>query len=46
VVATDSQSQTYRSVFAAGCLLFLIAAAVNITVFRVQQKFGELSRDG
>lgn len=46
VVATDSQSPAYRSVFAAGCLLFAIAAAVNITVLWVQNKFGGVSADG
>jgi phosphate transport system permease protein len=40
VVATDSQSPAYRSVFVAGCLLFAIAAVVNISVFWVQKRYG------
>jgi phosphate transport system permease protein len=40
VVATDSQSPAYRSVFVAGCLLFAIAAVVNVSVFWVQKKYG------
>ena len=39
VVATDSQSPAYRSVFVAGCLLFAIAAVINVSVFWVQKKY-------
>ncbi len=39
VVATDSQSPAYRSVFVAGCLLFAIAAVINVFVFWVQKKY-------
>jgi phosphate transport system permease protein len=46
VVATDSQSPAYRSVFVAGCLLFAIAAVVNISVFWVQKKYGRLHVPG
>ncbi len=46
VVATDSQSPAYRSVFVAGCLLFAIAALVNISVFLIQKKYGRLHVSG
>lgn len=46
VVATDSQSPAYRSVFVAGCLLFAIAALVNIAVFWIQKKYSRLHVTG
>ncbi len=46
VVATDSQSPAYRSVFVAGCLLFAIAALVNVSVFWIQKKYGRLHVSG
>jgi phosphate transport system permease protein len=36
VVATDSTSQAYQSIFASGLILFGITAAVNLTLRRLQ----------
>ena len=36
VVATDSTSQAYQSIFASGLILFGLTAAVNLTLLRLQ----------
>ena len=36
VVATDSQSMAYHSIFASGVILFLVSAAINLAVQRLQ----------
>lgn len=36
VVATDSTSQAYQSIFASGIILFAVTAAVNLTLRRLQ----------
>ncbi len=40
VVATDSQSTAYHSIFASGLILFLISAGVNLTVQWLQPEAG------
>ncbi len=44
VLATDSQSMAYQSVFAAGLLLFLLAGAVTLLIRTAGWKHGGLSR--
>lgn len=39
VVATDSQSSLYHSLFASGVILFITTAAVNITLNRLRTRF-------
>lgn len=41
VVATDSQSSLYHSLFASGVILFLTTTAVNITLSRLRCKFAD-----
>ena len=41
VLATDSQSMAYRSVFAAGLLLFLLMATGNLLVRLLDRSFGK-----
>jgi phosphate transport system permease protein len=38
VVATDSTSQAYRSIFASGLILFGVTVAVNLTLRRLQSR--------
>lgn len=38
VVATDSTSQAYQSIFASGLILFGVTAAVNLTLRRLQSR--------
>jgi len=44
VLATDSQSMAYQSVFAAGLLLFLLAGVVTLLIRTAGWKHGGLSR--
>ncbi|RLB77524.1 MAG: phosphate ABC transporter permease, partial [Deltaproteobacteria bacterium] len=38
VVATDSQSTTYHSLFACGLILFLTTASVNLLLHRIKHR--------
>jgi phosphate transport system permease protein len=46
VVATDSQSAMYRSIFAAGIILFIITAVVNLSARRLAGIMTERSGHG
>lgn len=46
VVATDSQSSLYHSLFASGVILFLTTAVVNITLNRLRARFAAGSHNG
>jgi phosphate transport system permease protein len=43
VVATDSTSQAYQSIFASGLILFGITAAVNLSLRRLQSGVAPLA---
>lgn len=45
VLATDSQSMSYQSVFASGLLLFLIMGAFNFIIQKSGQKTGDRQRE-
>ena len=46
VVATDSQSSMYHSLFASGVILFITTATVNITLNRLRARFATDGHNG